>query len=87
MLKILIILNLLLLTGQVVLSFGRATQGTHLASLQNQAQVLSVENQRLRESIYSASSLPHIWTLAQDLHLQPRTVNFLSPLPVAAARP
>ncbi|KKU28422.1 MAG: hypothetical protein UX80_C0001G0048 [Candidatus Amesbacteria bacterium GW2011_GWA2_47_11b] len=87
MLKLLIILNLILLSGQVVLSFGRATQGAHLAGLQNRAQTLAAENQRLRESIYSASSLSHIWVLAERLNLQPRSVNFLIPLPVAAARP
>ncbi|KKU69448.1 MAG: hypothetical protein UY06_C0011G0007 [Candidatus Amesbacteria bacterium GW2011_GWA2_47_70] len=65
MLKLLIIINLLLLSGQVVLSFGRATQGSELGRLQNQAQTLAAQNQRLREAIYSSSSLSHIWTLAQ----------------------
>ena len=87
MLKLLVIINLILLSGQVVLSFGRATQGNHLASLQSRAQVLAIENQRLRETIYSASSLSRIWTLAENLNLQPRSVNFLNPLPVAAAQP
>jgi len=64
MLKILIIINLLLLSGQVFLSFGRATQGSELGRLQNQVQTLATENQRLYEAIYSASSLSHIWTLA-----------------------
>ncbi|MEK7091019.1 MAG: hypothetical protein AAB887_00745 [Patescibacteria group bacterium] len=73
MLKLLIIINIILLSGQVVLSFGRATQGSELGRLQNQAQTLAAENQHLREAIYSSSSLSHIWTL--------------SSLPVAAARP
>lgn len=87
MLKLLVIINILLLSGQVILSFGRATQGSELGRLQNQAQTLTAENQYLRESIYSSSSLSHIWALAEKLNLQPRSVNFLSSLSVAAARP
>ncbi len=87
MLKLLIIINILLLSGQVILSFGRATQGGELGRLQNQSQTLAAENQHLRESIYSSSSLSHIWALAEKLNLQPRSVNFLSSLPVAAAQP
>ncbi len=87
MLKLLIIINLLLLTGQVVLSFDRATQGTELGRLQDRAQTLATQNQRLHEAIYSASSLSRIWTLAEALNLHPRSVNFLNSLPVAAARP
>lgn len=87
MLKLLIIVNLLLLSGQVFPSFGRATQGSELGRLQNQVRTLAQENQRLREAIYSSSSLSHIWTLAGELNLQPRSVNFLNSLPVAAARP
>ena len=87
MLKLLIIINLLLLSGQVVLSFGRATQGSQLGHLQNQARTIANENHRLHEAIYSSSSLSYIWTLAEELNLQPRSVNFLNPLPVAAARP
>lgn len=87
MLKLLIIINLFLLTGQVILSFGRATQGTELGRLQARAQTLATENQRLSESIYSSSSLFHIWTQAEAFDLQPRSVNFLNTLPVAAARP
>lgn len=87
MLKLLIIINIILLSGQVVLSFGRATQGGELDRLQNRTRTLASENQHLRESIYSSSSLNNIWALAEKLNFQPRSVNFLSSLPVAAARP
>lgn len=87
MLKLLITINILLLTGQIILSLNRATQGTQLGSLQSRAQMLATENQRIREAIYTSSSLSHIWTLAEGLNLQSHPVSFLNHLPVAAARP
>lgn len=76
MLKILIIINIFLLSSQLWLSFAWASEGTKISQALIKSQELANQNQILREKIYTNSSISHIYEQAQALHL-----------PVAAARP
>lgn len=76
MLKILIIINIFLLSSQLWLSFVWASEGTKISQVLTKSQELASQNQVLREKIYSGSSLTHIYDQAIAMHLS-----------VAAARP
>ncbi len=62
---ILIFVNLVLVTGQLFLSFSRATQGSQLARLQTQSRDLAGQNSQLRQQVYSRSSLTYIHSQAK----------------------
>lgn len=87
MLKILIIINIFLLSSQLWLSFAWASEGTKISQALAKSQELAQQNQILREKIYSSSSLTYIYDQATAMHLSATTPKFLTPLPVAAARP
>lgn len=63
--QILIFINLILVTGQLFLSFSRATQGTELARLQTQSRDLAEQNGLLRQQVYAKSSLTYILSQAK----------------------
>ncbi|MEK7154777.1 MAG: hypothetical protein AAB697_01465 [Patescibacteria group bacterium] len=87
MLKILIIINIFLLSSQLWLSFAWASEGTKISQALITSQELANQNQILKEKIYTSSSISYIYEQALAQHLTTATPKFLAPLPVAAARP
>ena len=73
MLKILIIINIFLLSCQLWLSFAWASEGTKISQALITSQELASQNQILKEKIYASSSIGYIYdqALAQNLSSRP----------------
>lgn len=82
-----ILINLVLLLGQVYLSAKRATDGSELTELYNEIAAVEKENQHLRADYYAASSVAEIQKRSEELQLFKVTAQFYTvTLPVAQAR-
>ncbi len=82
-----IIINLLLVMGQLVMSAKRATDGDTLAKITDEINQINLENQDLKSKIYAQSSLENIENRAAELslsHVQSQFLNLSQP--VAAAK-
>lgn len=82
-----VLLNLVLILGQIYLSARRATDGAALSHLYDETAAIEKENQRLKAEYYTASSLDQIQKRSADLQLSKVTAQFFTvTLPVAQAR-
>jgi cell division protein FtsL len=82
-----IIVNLILIMGQLVLSAKRATDGDALAKISAEIAQIDLENQDLKSKIYAYSSLENIEKRAAELSLSHVQAQFLNlSQPVAAAK-
>lgn len=82
----LVILNLILLGGQLWLSVARATDGSKLVNLRDQITTLNSQNHSLQIEIYSQSSLSQVLQKSNQLQLSRAKIQFMSPVnPLAQA--
>lgn len=63
----------------------RATEGQVLADLSVRLQDYSVQNQQLRNAVFSALALNRVQIIALQQSMAPAQTSFLAPNPVAAA--
>lgn len=77
--------NLVLVTGQLVLANLRAGDGDKLAKVQVQIDSLTSQNNQFESQIFAASSLSHIQSQAQSQNFKSITVVHLSPADLAVA--
>ena len=80
-----IVINIILLAGQLVLAMGRSVDGVSLSQLNSKWQQLRLENEMLAERVYTKSSLSYIASQSAKLDLASRTVRFISPQAYVAA--
>jgi len=78
-----VILVIVLFCMQLIVSNRLATTGAELSSMQNETAVLVLENEQLRHTIASHSSLMVISKEAQKMGFLPASVEYLNRPPVA----
>lgn len=86
----LVILNLILLGGQLWLSVARATDGSQLVALRDEASILKSQNHQLQVEIYTQSSLSQIQIRSSQNQLSRVSTKFVTtqnPLAQAAVIP
>lgn len=82
---LIILVNLILASGQLYLTTQRSVDGVQVASLQKQVELLVSQNHNLSSSIFRLSSISYIYQTAAQSELVPVKFRFVSPVSLAAA--
>lgn len=82
-----IVINVVLIGGQLVLAIGRSADGVSVSALNAKFNEVQEENARLANQVYTRSSLVYVASQAAQLGLVSGSVGWLNgPVSVAVAR-